>query len=288
VQVDVNGTRLWFDVDGFVLVPSGAAMVARPTVVLVHGGPGGYDHSYFLPEFSRLAAMAQVVAVDLREHGRSERRDPGAFTFEQCADDVVALCDVLGIDRPVILGHSMGGFVAMLAGIRHPGRLAGLVLLSTFARFDRSRLFEGFRRIGGDEVGHIAARDFGGEAVTDEESDRVFAAFGPNLPSPDRLARRVRNPDVHAPGMARMRALDAVAGLAAIDCPTLVCVGELDPVAPVEAAREIQAALRPDLGRLEVIAGAGHFPWLDRPDRYWPIVEAFVAGLTPETDDPPS
>jgi pimeloyl-ACP methyl ester carboxylesterase len=45
MQIDVNGTRLWFDVDGPALVPVGADMRERPTVVLVHGGPGVYDHS---------------------------------------------------------------------------------------------------------------------------------------------------------------------------------------------------------------------------------------------------
>ena len=72
MQVQVNGTRLWFDVDGAALVPDGPSMRERPTVVLVHGGPGGYDHSYFKPAFSRLTTVAQVVYLDLRDHGRSE------------------------------------------------------------------------------------------------------------------------------------------------------------------------------------------------------------------------
>jgi len=286
MRIGVNGTTLWFDVDGPALVPAGATMAARPTVVLVHGGPGGYDHSYFWPEFSRMTAVAQVVSVDLREHGRSARHDPAAFTYEQCADDVVALSDALGIERPIVLGHSMGGFVAMLAGIRHPSRVGGLILQSTFARCDLDRIADGFRRFGGDEVGELARRDFAGDDVTDAESDRVFAVFGPNLPSPERLARVVGNPAVNGPGMARMRELDVVGSLGIIDCPTLVCVGELDPVTPVEASREIVAALRPDVGRLEVIPRAGHFPWLDEPDRYWAAIEPFVAGLTAGADAP--
>ena len=66
-----------------------------------------------------------------------------------------------------------------------------------------------------------------------------------------------------------MRRFDAVDQLARIDCPTLVCVGELDSVTPVEASREIVDALPPGVGRLEVIEGAGHFPWKDAPDRYF-------------------
>jgi proline iminopeptidase len=66
--VEVKGTRLWFDVDGPALVPDGPRMRERPTVVLLHGGPGSFDHSYFnfKPDFARLSQAAQVVYLDLR------------------------------------------------------------------------------------------------------------------------------------------------------------------------------------------------------------------------------
>ena len=59
MQIEVNGTTLWFDVEGASLVPDGSMMRERPTLVLVHGGPGGFDHSYFMPDFGRMAAVAQ-------------------------------------------------------------------------------------------------------------------------------------------------------------------------------------------------------------------------------------
>jgi pimeloyl-ACP methyl ester carboxylesterase len=276
MHVDVNGTRLWFDVDGTALVPDGARMRERVTVVLVHGGPGGYDHSYFKPHFARLAAHAQVIYLDLRDHGRSARHDPADWSFEVCADDLRAFCDVLGIGRPIVLGHSMGGFVAMLYGARHPGHARGLILQSTMARFDLERLVEGFRDVAGDAVAALAGRDYGGDPITDEEWARVFAAFGPNVPSEQELARRILNPEVGAAAEEPFRRLDVVEGLGRIACPTLVCVGRLDPVTPTSAAEEIVAALPPGTGRLEVIDGAGHFPWLDRPDLYWPHITTFV------------
>lgn len=64
MHIEVNGTRLWFDVDGPGLVPDGKQMRHRPTVVLVHGGPGVYDHSYFKPDFSVLAAQTPVAAAE--------------------------------------------------------------------------------------------------------------------------------------------------------------------------------------------------------------------------------
>jgi pimeloyl-ACP methyl ester carboxylesterase len=77
MQVEMKGTRLWFDVDGQALVPDGPTMAERPTVVLLHGGPGSFDHSYFKPDFTRLSEVAQVVYLDLPGHGRSRVGRPG-------------------------------------------------------------------------------------------------------------------------------------------------------------------------------------------------------------------
>ena len=276
MQVEANGTRLWFDVEGLALVPDGPAMRERPTIVLLHGGPGSYEHSYFKPDFARLTRQAQVVYLDLRDHGRSARHDPADWTFEICADDVRAFCDVLGLAKPMVYGHSMGGFVAMLYGARHPGHAGALILQSTNARFDLERLVAGFRRFGGDEVAELARRAYDGHDVTDDEWARVFAVFGPHVPGPQQLGRRISNPEVGAHGMDLLREFDVLDQLARIACPTLVCVGERDAVTPVDASREIADALPPGIGRLEVIEGAGHFPWLDAPEGYWTLIKDFV------------
>lgn len=280
MRVAVNGARLWFDVDGLGLVPDGPRMRERPTVVVVHGGPGGYDHSYLKPYFGRLAALAQVVYLDLRGHGRSDWGDPHEWSFEQCADDVRRFCDALDIVHPLVLGHSMGGYVAMLYGARHPGHAGALVLQSTTARHDLERLVDGFRRVGGDEVADVARRVYGGGArVTEEEWALCFTAFGPHVPDRDELARRTQNLELGPHGMELLRSFDVVAQLERIDCPTLVCVGELDPITPVGAAQEIAAALAPGLAQLEIVAGAGHFPWKDAPETYWEVVSGFVRSV---------
>ena len=123
MRAQLNGTELFYDVVG---ERSGD----RPTMVALHGGPG-FDHRYLRPGLDPLAAWAQVVYVDLRGQGRSGRPPMASCTLEQMADDVAALCRRLGIDRPVVLGHSAGGFVALHLAVRHPGLAGGLILVHT-------------------------------------------------------------------------------------------------------------------------------------------------------------
>jgi proline iminopeptidase len=276
MHIDVNGTRLWFDVDGPALVPDGGEMRQRPTVVLVHGGPGVWDHSYFKPDFAPLVEHAQVVYLDLRGHGRSDWGDEAAWSFETWADDVRVFCDTVGVAGPIVFGHSMGGPIVLLYGARHPGHAAGLVVQSGFARFDISRLVEGFRRVAGDEVADIAGRSFRGESVADEEWARVSAAFGPHVPDEEQGARPRKNLELNSFGMELVRRVEIVDQLARVECPTLVSVGELDPVTPLGAAEEIVDALPEAIGRLEVIGGAGHWAWKDAPDRFWPMMIEFI------------
>ena len=276
MHVDVNGTRLWFDVHAQVLVPDGSGMRLRPTVVLVHGGPGVWDHSYFKPDFDTLAEHAQVVYLDLRGHGRSTWGDAAAWSFEACADDIRVFCDAVGIERPIVYGHSMGGPIVLLYGARHPGHAAGLIIQSGFARFDVPRLVEEFRRVAGDEVAEIARRSYAGEPVTSEEWSRVARAFGPHVPDKDQGARVRGNLELNSLGMDLVRRTDIVDELSRVVSSTLVMVGELDPVTSVGAAEEIVAALPAGVGQLEILEGAGHWAWKDAPERHWALVRQFV------------
>jgi proline iminopeptidase len=278
MNVEVNGVRLWFDVDGAALVPAGSTMRERPTVVLLHGGPGSFDHSYLKPEFTRLSDVAQVVYLDLPGHGRSEWGDPAEWSFELCGDAVRDFCDTVGIADPVVYGHSLGGLVAMVYAARHPGHPGALVLQSALARFDLGRIVEDFRRVGGDEVAAIVERAYGDDraSVTPEEWAPCWKLFGPWVTGDQEKARMVVNLELNEPGLELMSGFDVVEELARIDCPTLVCVGELDPATPVAASQEIADALPAGVARLEVLEGAGHFPWMDVPDRYWPLLSDFV------------
>ena len=100
--------------------------------------------------------MAQIVYVDHRGHGRSDRRPAAEWTLDTFADDVVRLCDALGIVKPIVLGQSFGGFVAQRYIARHPAHPAKVVLSSTSPHMALARKLAMFERLGGPEARRVA------------------------------------------------------------------------------------------------------------------------------------
>jgi pimeloyl-ACP methyl ester carboxylesterase len=93
------------------------------------------------------------------------------------------------------------------------------------------------------------------------------------------------NLELRSRGLALLHALDLADELGRVTSPTLVCVGELDPITPVAAAKEIVESLSDGLGRLAVIEGAGHFPWLDDPEAYWEVITGFIGHVRASRPD---
>jgi proline iminopeptidase len=155
VKADLGDVRLFFDVEGAELVPLGAWMHQRPTVVLLHTGPGA-DHSLFKDTIGPpLAELAQVV---YRGAGRSDRSTPQHWNLDTWADDVAHFCSALEISRPIVLGSAFGAFVAMRLAVRHPELVRGLVLVSAVARHVPGRSIAVMDRLGGQHAGEVLRR----------------------------------------------------------------------------------------------------------------------------------
>jgi 3-oxoadipate enol-lactonase len=122
-----------------VVVPGRGELFVRdsggdgPTALLLHGWGATADANFF-NVYAALSDAYRVVAVDHRSHGRGLRPDV-EFSLEDCADDAAALLGVLGCERAVVVGYSMGGPIALLLARRHPGRVTGLVLEATSLEF---------------------------------------------------------------------------------------------------------------------------------------------------------
>ena len=270
--------RLYVDIEGPGLVPDGPRMREQPTLILLHGGPG-YDHSSFKPVFSQLADVAQIVYVDHRGHGRSDRRPAAEWTLDTFADDVVRLCDALGIVKPIVLGQSFGGFVAQRYLARHPAHPAKVVLSSTSHHLGLERKVEAFTRFGGADAG-AAARAFWSApspATWAPYNEHCRDVYNPTPGNPDSRARTVFNYDIlFSSASGEQQTMQLLPGLARVQCPVLVMAGELDPVTPLADAQDIAAAIPAPWGRLVTFPKAGHGAWRDDPAAAMATLRDFI------------
>jgi pimeloyl-ACP methyl ester carboxylesterase len=286
MHVLVNGVRLFFDIEGAKLVPDGPVMREKPTLLMLHGGPGS-DHSIYRPAYSGLADIVQVVYLDHRGNGRSEDGPRESWNLAQWGDDVRAFCDVLGIVRPIVLGASFGGMVALAYATRHPAHPSKLVLISTAATggSHRERRVELFARFGGPEVGALARRRFLEIAGHPDQASlddwrRLAIPLYTRIPRDPDAARRAVNRSEVLQWFARpggeAQTCDMSAALGLIECPTLVLGGEDDPIHPIESQADIAAALRPDLVQFERFQNCRHAVIPDAPEQGMAVIRSFI------------
>jgi pimeloyl-ACP methyl ester carboxylesterase len=222
--------------------PEGASSTV---VVLVHGVGG--SHLYWPRELRRLP-QATVLALDLPGHGRSD--GPGCETIEGYRDALVGFLDGAATHRVVIVGHSMGGAVALLAALTHPQRVAGLVLIGTGARLR-----------GGPSV--LERLNSNSKNVIDSILRSAWAES-----TPEELTRLARQPldevspqVIHA-DLRACRRFDVVGRLNEIGAPTLVICGQEDHMTPPEYSRQLAENIPG--ARLLVIENGGHMVALEQ------------------------
>ena len=280
MRIDIGqGVRLFVDVEGLALVPDGPLMREKPTLVCLHGGPG-FDHSGFKPAFSGLADIAQIVYYDHRGHGRSDERPSSEWTLDIWADDVVRLCDALGIVKPIVLGQSFGGFVAQRYIARHPSHASKVILSSTSPHMALERKLVMFEKLGGKAARELA-RQFWSQP--DPQTWAAYWAgcrklYNRTEPSDPQAAQRmlVRDEILLHFVAGEKQGLDLLPGLAAAQCPVLVMAGEEDPVCPLADAQDIAAALPPQWAKLVSFPGAGHGAWRDDPQAAFATLRDFI------------
>jgi proline iminopeptidase len=288
MRVQVNGVRLFFETEGTKLRLTESSMQEVPTIILLHGGPG-VDHSIYRPAFSALSDVAQIIYLDHRGNGRSDRGAKESWTLGQWADDVKTFCDALDIEKPIVYGASFGGMVAMAYATRHPTHPQALALVSTTAQATSHTAAKVamFGRLGGREAGDLAYRRF----VLGDTSPEVLAAWlrvalplytrsGPQLGAMDRIVlNREATAWFNRVG-GEGREFDMLAALPRIQCPTLIFGGQLDPMLPIECQRDISNALPPNLVTYREFEGCGHGVIPDAPGEALRLLREFIRKQT--------
>jgi len=240
-------------------------------VVLLHAFP--FDREMWRPQHGPLSAEDfRVLAPDFPGFGQSTSGN-GEFTIDDAADVIADFLTSLKIDRAVIGGLSMGGYVAMAFARKHPSHVAALILADTRAAADDETAREGRNKA-------IAAVKANGPAAFGESmlpkllSEQTQKTTSRVVEFVRKLATRQTAPAVIAALLALRDRADAVASLESIPVPTLILVGEFDAVTPPLAAARLAAHIKGS--ELAHIPEAGHLSNVENPDVFNAAVIKFL------------
>jgi len=240
-------------------------------LLFIHGYP--LNRGLWEGQVAALGEVARVIAPDLRGHGGSQATPP-PYSVALYAQDLNALLDVFGIQKPVVVcGLSMGGYIAFEFYRRYASRVAGLILTAT--------------RAPGDTPEGKAARDNAAETARQEGVSAIVAAMLPKMMAPGTYEK---NPELVARVKAIMArtSLEGILGdlaamktrpdsnqtLEEITAPTLVIHGEQDPLIPLSEAQAMASAI--SRSHMVTIPGAGHLPNLENPGAFNQAVREFL------------
>ena len=234
-------------------------------VVFVHGWPdSGFSFSRVMP---LLPEAARAVAFDQRGFGDSDHPDSG-YSIPEMGGDVIALLDVLGIERAALVGHSFGSFVSRQVAIAHPARVTALVLIGTgFSTSNPvTRDLQNSLRDLPDPIPLEFARDFQASTVCHPVPAEFFAQIvAESMKLPPRLWRLL---------IDRLLEYDDTQQLARIAAPTLLLWGERDALFSREEQDRFMTAL--PAARLKVYEETGHCPNWERPELVAADIAAFA------------
>lgn len=235
------------------------------TLLLVHGAGG--SHLSWPAELRRLSG-ASVVAIDLPGHGRSS--PPGCDTIQAYADDVARFIAATNLDRVVIMGHSLGGAVALNLALRHHPKLSGLVLIGAGARL----------RVAPAILDQLPV-DFAG-TVEFILKHTWSAAADEELIAAGRGLMLEQDPIVYHGDFKACNSFDAMGSLDEIQLPTLVISGDSDLLTPAKYGKYLADNIPG--ARFVIIEKGGHMLAMEQPEAVAASVGNFLADIGARQD----
>jgi pimeloyl-ACP methyl ester carboxylesterase len=248
-----------------------------PAVIFLHGGTAHARWWDFV--VAALGPGLRALALDLRGHGDSDWAESGAYRVRDHVEDLAFVVAELELAPPVVVGHSLGSFVALDYAVEHPRGASGIVVVDGRASFGAS----GTRYL--RLLGMFGAAQY---ASVDEAVERFQPLPKETIATRDVLAHVVRHGVRETRGgwttkfdrssLAGLDVFDLRARLDEIECPVLVVRGERSTVLSRESAARLVAACRS--GRLVELAGCHHHVLVDRPDALAAEIRSFVRSLS--------
>lgn len=254
---------------------------SKPTFIFLHGGAGLVDHSLYVPFWSHFLAQVNIVFIDQRACGRSDRGDPKKWTLAQYGKDVDLFCKALKIKKPIVGGVSWGGYIAMSYAIQYPNEPMALVFCNTEGRVSPSARYEAFLRIANIEAAEaVKAFDENWNLSTNEKFFKTCLPFyAKKSYTPDEFENCIQNTDLWTQYLSLEHGkFDFTPELFKICCPVLYLAGENDPVHPVSCAIETAEAIG-DFCELVIIKDTGAPVYRDRPEETINIISKFFNTL---------
>lgn len=275
----------WPEVDGVPTRVLEAGRSASRKIVMLHG-TGGHLEA-FVHNIAALAATAHVIAYDLPGHGWSGA-PPRSYEIDGYVRHLGALLDVMGIEEAVLVGQSLGGWIATRYAHQRPERVRGLLLIGPGGTVSDPAVMEQLRRSSLDAVTAPNAESvrrrlelvIADRTQVTDELVRCRLQIYSQRGAPERMRRLLC---LQEPAI-RERNLLTSSTLAAVMQPALVLCGEHDRVTSVSTCRKF-AELLP-AGRLAIMPGCGHWPQFEMPREFNAVAEAFVAGEGYAADTP--
>ena len=256
----------------------------RGNALLLHGGPGMTDYTSSLAD--ELDGL--LTTAHYQQRGLAPSALDGPATVEQEVADAMSVIGALGWQRPIVIGHSWGGYLAMHIAAAHADKIGGLVIIDSLGAVDRGGQREfgpNLRRgLSPERLARLDELEQLEEPTQDDLREHLGIIWPNYFGDPARAAPMphfdfaTNNDETWASIQDHFRKGTLARRLPRVDVPTLVIHGELSPI-PLSQGRRI-AELIPN-ARLAVVTGGGHWPWIERPGFVRAQLTEFPAAADP-------
>jgi 3-oxoadipate enol-lactonase len=239
-------------------------------IIFIHGFP--FNHKMWEPQIQHLPNDIHAIVYDVRGHGSSDVGD-GQFTIELFTDDLIALLDHLSLDKAVLCGLSMGGYIALRAVEKYPDRISGLVLCDTKSESDTDEA-KVKRTVTMNKVKVSGVKYFADDFVTSIFCENTFRHNPATIGFIKKIICENSPLGICGTLLALASRTNTTLTLPSISVPTCIITGEQDKLTPPSVMQAIHAAIKNS--EIHILSDAGHMTNLENSKTFNEKLFAFL------------